>query len=515
MNRFAALALVLIAAVAASSCGGGNGSNRILPSSGRLDLADDKPAFTITFQPGDLQGRASSSIGSGDFNSDGVTDLLLGAPFADPDGSRNDAGEALVLYGPIEGDRDLAKDSPDVRFIGASPGDMLGAAVASGDLNGDGIDDIVLGAPGSNGIPEVRTDMGEAYVIFGGSLPEKMDFREGGYDSILQPAEGFSTLGKTFAIADVNGDGTSDLVAGAPYAGRQEGTPPGSPRTTVGEVYVVYGSSEFPREVRVARAEENVRLSGVASYDQLGVSVAAGDLNGDGVADIVAGASGFDGVAGDKEEAGGVFVFFGGAALKGHRMLSEADVVVGGEDGGDSLGTSLVVSDLDGDGLPEIVSLASSAGGPGNQRFGSGEVVILDLASHSGNGLRSLTAAGGRRVYAPTYGELLSGPVVLSSGDEPRLAIGSTAREIPERPGAGWTYLLKPPVSSDVDIASERSGALQIEGAADQDALGGAIAFADLDGDGKQELLVEATGIEPAPGAAPNFVGRLYVFRLS
>jgi len=509
MTRLVTLAAVLVAAVVASSCGGGNDSHRVLPSSGLLDLAKDEPAFTVTLRQGDLQGRAPSSIASGDFNKDGVIDLLLGAPFADPDGTRNDAGEAFVLYGPIEKDRDLAKDPPDVRFVGASPGDMLGAGVASLDLNGDGNDDIVLGAPGSNGLPEVRTDMGEAYVVFGGSLPASTDFREGGYDSILQPAEGFSTLGKTFAIADINADGTSDLVAGAPYAGRQEGSPVGSPRTTVGEVYVVYGSSDYPKAVRVAEAEEDVRLSGVSSYDQFGISVAAGDVNGDGVADIVAGAGGFDGPAGDMEEAGGVFVFYGGAALKGHRTLGEADVVVSGEDSGDSLGTSLAVSDLDNDGRADILSLASSAGGPGNQRFASGEVVVL-----TGSDEGSLSAANGRHIYAPTNRELLSGPVVLSAGGDPRLAIGSTAREVPERPGAGWAYLLRPPASADVDLASESSGALQIEGATSGDGLGGAAAFADLDGDGKQELLVEAAGIEPAPGTVLNFVGRLYVFRL-
>ena len=509
--RLIPLAIALLAL--ASACGGDDHPSA--PSSGKLDLATGKPAFTITFPPGALQGGAPASIASGDFNGDGKTDLLLGAPYSDgPDGNRTDAGEAYVLYGPIEGDIDLTQRNPDVRVLGATDADMLGTGVAAGDLNDDGIDDIITGSPGSNGIPEVRTDMGEAYVVFGSkTLPALVDIRASQQGFLLQPAEGFSAVGKTFAVADVNADGIDDLIAGAPYAGRVEGTPPGSPRTTVGEVYVVYGSPELRGVATVVRNQEDVRLSGVNTYDQFGGSVAAADVSGDGVADIIVGASGFDGPGGDRPEAGGVFVFYGRSDLPKHKTLNEADLTITGADAADTFGTLVAAADITGDGRAEIIADAPAGGGPKNDRFAAGEVAILDPAKLTGAATREVDASGGARIYAPTDAELMSGALAVSAGEAPRVAIGSTTRTTPDRVGAGWTYLAAASVAGDIDLASSASGALAIEGAAPGDGFGGALAFVDLDGDGKPELLAEAAGGAQSTGAAPNFRGRIFVIR--
>jgi hypothetical protein len=495
------------------SCGGdGDSTNGGVPSSGRIDLATDSAGFSITFRPGDLHGNAPYSVASGDFNDDGDVDLLLGAPFADgPDASRTDAGEALIVFGPVDANTDLSSRAPDLRMLGASAGDMLGAGVAAGDLNADGIDDIIVGAPGSNGIPEQRTDMGEAYVVFGGGdLPSTIDAREKQYDFLLQPAEGFSSLGRTFAIADINDDGTSDLVAGAPYAGRVEGTPPGSPRTTVGEVYVVFGRDSLGGTATVVNNDEDVRLSGVNEYDQFGISVASADVNGDSIPDIVVGASGFDGPGGEQAEAGGVFVFYGGRALPAHKTYLQADITITGRDANDAFGTLVAATDANGDGKAEIIGAAPSGAGPANERFAAGEVTIIDVASADS---AALTAETGVHIFAPTDGELLSGSLAVTAGDRPRVAIGSTMRNTPERPGSGWVYLLDVP-SADVDLASENSGALLIKGAAERDGLGGALLFADLGGDGRLELLAEAAGGVQTGGGDSAFVGRLFVIRL-
>lgn len=108
----------------------------------------------------------------------------------------------------------------------------------------------------------------------------------------------------------------------------------------------------------------------------------------------------------------------------------------------------------------------------------------------------------------------MSGSLSVLSGQRARVAIGSTIRTTPDRLGAGWTYLLDTPTDADVDLASESSGALKIEGAADRQGLGGALAFVDLVGDGQSELLVEASGGVQSLGADPTFVGHLYVIRL-
>ena len=261
------LPLLLAVAFLIASCGAGKST-----TSGVVDLADAKPVVSITLPPGDVEPGAPSSVASGDFNGDGKTDLLVGAPYADgSNGTRPDAGEAYVIYGPLSGEIDLSDQQPDVRILGAVSGDNFGGGVAAGDLNGDGIDDIIVGAPLSNGLKNIRTDMGEAYVIFGGShIASTIDTASVQQDFDLLPAEGFSHLGGTFAVGDVNGDGIGDLIVGAPYAGRQPNTPPGSARTTVGEVYVVYGSASLHGQDTVALDQEDVRLSGVNQYDQFG-----------------------------------------------------------------------------------------------------------------------------------------------------------------------------------------------------------------------------------------------------
>jgi hypothetical protein len=505
--------LLAVMTLALASCGGDDGASA--PASGKLDLAVDKAAFTITFPAGDLQGGAPQSIASGDFNHDGKPDLLLGAPYNDgPDGSRTDGGEAYILYGPIDGDVDLAQHQPDARILGAAAGDMLGAGVAAGDLNGDGIDDIVVGAPGSNGVPEVRTDMGEAYVVFGGtSIPATIDIASKGQAFTFQPAEGFSAVGKTFAIADVNGDGVNDLVIGAPYAGRAEGTPPGSPRTTVGEVYVIYGSHDLGGVATVVSNQEDVRLSGLNTYDQFGDSVAAGDVNGDGIADIIAGASGYDGTVDARPEAGGVFVFYGGPDLPKHKTLAEADLAIAGADKADLFGTIVSAADLNGDGRAEIVSVAPEGAGPNNDRFASGEVSVFDPAPYQGPSTGQASTDAATRIFAPTNSELMSGGLAVTAGASPRIAIGSVMRMTPDRVAAGWTYVVPAP-AANVDLASSASDVLTIEGAAASDGLGGALAFADLDSDDKPELLVESAGGLQSSGGDPTFVGRIYVVRL-
>lgn len=171
--------------------------------------------------------------GAGDINGDGIADLIIGAPNADP-GGRTDAGETYVVFGQsggfsanidlvsldgsngfvIEGEDGYGQvNSNDVM----QRGDRLGGAVsAAGDLNGDGFDDIIVGATGYNYYDEYEGAEGTSYVVFGGDgLPARLavadldgtnGFRIGSYFQ----ATGYSLSGG----ADVNGDGYDDVIAG-------------------------------------------------------------------------------------------------------------------------------------------------------------------------------------------------------------------------------------------------------------------------------------------------------------
>jgi hypothetical protein len=494
------------------ACGGS--SER--PASGTVDLATADTLLSITYPAGDADPGAPASIASGDFNGDGKTDLLLGAPLNDgPDGKRPDAGEAYVLYGPLDGNIDLSERKPDVRILGAETGDNLGAGVAVGDLNGDGVDDIIVGAPFSNGIPEQRTDMGEAYVVFGGpSIATTIDTLAAQQNAGLLPAEGFSHLGRTFAVADVNGDGIDDLIAGAPYAGRQANTPPGGQRTTVGEVYVVFGSRQLKGQVRVARDEEDVRLSGIAVSDQFGDSVAAADVNGDGVADVIVGASGYD--APDRTDAGGTFVFYGGASLPSVATLREADVTITGARADDGFGALVAAGDVNGDGKAEVIASAPAASGASTARRSVGEVDIVEVAKAVGGAIDLATAGTVVRMLGPAANEFAPSSLGLSGGGTPRIAFGASVfSSLTDRSAAGATYLVPARTGGEVDLAQPASGVTTLLGAVAGDGLGAAVAFADLDGDGSPELLTLAAGTVTAGGGAdPGYRARLYGVRL-
>ena len=494
-----ALALAILALLSVA-CGGGDddvSSPAPTVEPGTINLTLTEPLATVTFATGDLQPGGPTSVAAGDFNGDGMPDLLLGANYADgPDGSRPDAGEAYVLFGPVSGDIDLETNAPDVTVFGAVAGDRLGEGVAVGDLNGDGIDDIIVGAPASNGLENLRTDMGEAYVVYGrADLPATVDTLAEEQDSGLLPAEGFSQLGRTFAVGDVNGDGVDDLVAGAPYAGREPDSPVGSPRTTVGEVYVVYGGASLRDQVSVARREQDVLISGSAEFDQFGGSVAVGDVNGDGELDIIIGADGYD-PDDARGAAGGVFIYYGGEDLSRSLGIADADVVIEGGANGEMAGTLLATSDANGDGRVDLAVAATGGRGPGDE-LGAGRVYVVS------GGLEATPSVMAPENFPTAYGaaagEFLPGSLALSGN---RLAAGAPARD--------EVYVLTVPAES-AKLSRGAEGILTIiaDGA---DGLGSAVAMADVDGDGSDDLIAQAAGHRDAPPA--GFQGRVYVVSL-
>jgi len=495
-GRRAFLAVATLAGISLASCGGDDSGPAPTTTASPtaqpvrdIDLGAIAPELLVRYPPGVVQQGWPEITTSGDFNGDHVVDLLLGAPFADgPDGSRPDAGEAYVLFGPLSGEIDLAAPgSAGVVVLGAEVADNLGGGVAAGDLNGDGLDDLIIGAPASNGLVDVRTDMGEVYVIFGRSdLAGTIDILEEAQDVTIQPAEGFATLGRTFAVGDLNGDGTADLVAGAPYGGREANTPPGGPRTTVGEVYVFYGGADLSGLLTVARNQDDFRLAGDHEFDTFGGDVAVADANGDGQLDIVVGANGYDGGGGANGESGAVFVFFGSLDPPDVRKASQADIVLSGP-AEYRLGTSVAAPDLDGDGVPEIAASAPSAPDESGAQPGAGRLYYVRKPA-SGPGPIDVEACQCSSVlYGVAVGESFSA-TVESSDDRRWLSLGSPSASAEGRAGSGVVYLLRSAAAG----AATGDPAIRVLGASPGEGLGGTVSFTDLDGDGLVELLALA-----------------------
>jgi len=243
--------------------------------------ADERPDVTLTGEAaGDAFGYAVA--GAGDVNRDGYADVVVGAYENSARGAG--AGRAYVFYGGPRPDA-----TPDAILSGEAAGDRFGISVAgAGDVNGDGYADVVVGAyqNDAGGI-----DAGRAYVYFGAArLPDRASVVLTG--AAPGDAFGFSVSG----AGDVNKDGFADVVVGAYHNG--------AGGKDAGRAYVFSGGKDMS-------SSPDVVFTGEAAGDAFGYAVgAAGDTNGDGYDDIVVGAYGND--AGGSA-AGRAYVYLGGA----------------------------------------------------------------------------------------------------------------------------------------------------------------------------------------------------------
>jgi hypothetical protein len=491
-----------------------------------IDLATTAPIATIfaAEKVGD-QGDLSSDIpavATGDFNGDGVIDLLVGARFGDgPDDAREDGGEAYVIFGSstLSGAIDIAEHEQDVTILGARPGDSLGYAVAGGDLNDDGIDDIIVGAPNSDGPFSERTDPGEAYVIFGSpDLSGTVDLDDVQADVRMTAAEGFSHLGDSLCTGDVNGDGLVDLVVGATFAGRELGSPVGGPRTHLGEVYVVFGSPTLAGSVSIGKDEQDFTIAGKEAFGELGDSVACGDVNGDGIVDIIAGAEAADGPDGARSNAGEVYVFFGSEELGGRvDAAGDQQLTILGADPQDTLGFSLASGDVNGDGIDDIIVAARLANGLDNARNTAGEVYVI-FGSSSLEGTVDIALSQEDVVIVGGQPHILLGSVtsadVNGDGIDDIIAGTRHAGREPSVAGTlatGEAYIVfgSSTLARTIDLALNDHD-ISILGAQPGDGVGAFVLVDDVNDDGANEIILVADGADGPDEARPN-AGEVYI----
>ncbi len=478
-----------------------------------VDLATTAPAVIIFgADAGDFLGDRFS-LASGDFNGDNRDDLLIGAPLADgPDNSRENGGEAYVILGTASPPPtiDLAQGGAALTVYGEASGNNLGFTVAAGDVNGDGTDDILVGARFAS--TDVRGAVGKAYVIFGGtSLRSLVDTAADQQDVTVVGVDTGDLLTAALASGDVDADGFSDLILGA--AG---GSGPGEDRHSAGEVYVVRGSAQLRGLIDLAHSSPFVTIYGAAINDNLPNHLATGNLDGVGGDELLLGAPFADGGAGE-ENAGRAYIVSVPAAGDSLDLATGDDFItlIGG-DTRDALGFFVSASDVNGDGIGDAIVGVRDADGPEDLRDNAGEAHILFGGSDRNSTIDLSDDSLDAVIYGADPSDSLGftvGAGDLSGDGVSDVLVGSPTADSCEnsRAEAGEVYIRfgGPNLPATSDFAQGQYD-LAFFGMEPGDELGFSLASGDFNGDQIDDVFAGALLADGPDNARPD-AGEVYV----
>lgn len=483
------LPLAVPPAAAALLVAGALAARAALPQqSGAVSLLNQANVQIDGAKAGDEAGW--SVAGVGDVNGDGRPDLVVGARFASPNGASS--GSAYVIFGqPSLTKVDLGNlGTHGFEIDGFDKNGEAGYAVAGvGDVNGDGLADVAVSAP-FNDASATLTGNGAVYVVFGKSSTTPVDLSalgNGGYE--IDGAASFDSAGYSVAgLGDVNGDGVPDIAVGA-LAADNNG------RMTSGSVYVVFGKSSTTPVDLAALGNGGYEIDGAAAGDEAGQSVArAGDVNGDGRADLVLGA--WDADNNGRTDSGSAYVVFGKASTTKIDLaaLGSAGYRIDGAAATDHLGVSVGGGrDVNGDGRPDVIVGAEGADSNGRMQSGSA-YVVFGKSSTTPVDAGSL-GSGGFRIDGARAGDFAGGSVAavgdVNGDGRPDLLVGAISALDSQGGDGGAAYLVfGRGGTTPVDLASLGSAGFRIEGAGGGSA-GNAVASAgDYNGDGHPDVIV-------------------------
>lgn len=368
-----------------------------LVSRGLIDLSVDAADARILGETGSRS--LSTAFAAGDVNGDGIADLALVDPTMTVNG-RNSAGAAYILFGRANffdsTVYDFAANAWDVKILGAEAGDNTGGstifgggishALAIGDIDNDNIGDLAIGAMlsragGVSGSGTVFVVRGRTPFASGTTidLASQANYRVFGDDTD-------DNLGIDVTIGDVNNDGIKDLVMGVHYS--SVGT-----FTDEGYVYVMFGRTSFPATTNLGNTAPSLQIRGAEQKAEFGDSVAVGDVTGDGIPDLVAGAPGWDG-AGTSNLSFGAIHVFNGRSTWSPTSLTTANDSFGffGNSNATTIGARLAVGDVNKDGIADMVFSSRDAARPGFTT--EGRTFVVFGSPTLANGDRFLESAG-------------------------------------------------------------------------------------------------------------------------
>jgi len=470
---------VVAGAVAVGATDGSSGPDATFQFAETVNVSD----ADVTARGGPSDNAGWSVAAAGDVNGDGAADFVVGAPRSDVGGEN--AGAAYLVFGPVDGEITLADAA--VTLVGESATDQAGWSVAGvGDLNDDGYDDVVVGAPfsdiaASNGGAAYvvygnasfsnQTDLGDATALVGTDDDDQVGLSVAsasgpGFDGVVVGAPGDDTGGENAGAAylvaaaslngsvgvetgatatlvgesagdeagsavanagDVDGDGSDEILVGA---SRHDGS---ENRTDAGAAYLVDTSANGT----VSLGDAAATFVGESSGDQAGFAVSsAGDVNGDGTADLLVGAPYSDTNA---REAGAAYVVYGGTDLGGVTDLSNADVRLLGANAFDRAGWSVGRTYSAGQTCDDIADVVVGAPDAGSENAGAAYLVAGNASLDEAVSLADADATFVGAAEGDRVGYAVSGLVDANADDAPDVVVGAPATA--ENSGAVSVFL--------------------------------------------------------------------------
>jgi uncharacterized protein (TIGR03437 family) len=474
------------------------------------NFADEPANFTVVGRVDSTQQDNDGEMGANVASGDLNGDAVPDLAIGAPKAGR---GNVHIFFGrgSLGGIADLGRQAADVTISGEAAGDLFGNSVAIGDINGDGKPELIAGAPGADSSPNAP-DAGAVYAVSGNLKGGIFQIAEIAGLTIRGAARS-DRFGASLAVGKIRGVATDDLVVGAPL--RDAGVGAGA-LANAGCVYGFYGDQALAGLKDLSVSPASFAINGVAADGRFGSAIAAGNFNGDRYADLAVGAPAAD-VSGLKS-AGMVFVVPGSESLAGTLgALQAASLIFNGSGENDASGAALVMGDLNSDGRADLVIGAPGGDGPNDSRVGTGEVYAIFGTETFQLRPPSLTIYGGGAIndeFPDAFGSRLAIGDFTGDGIAD-LVVGAPGADPSgsARIPAGGVYVLfgpRIPAAGSIDMSSNPAD-LRVYGAKPGDHLGsGGLAVGDINGSATGDLIL---GIPAAlkAGSSIESVGEVRV----